>query len=92
MTLAAQSPTIRPQRTIARRRIRNSAPSSQNTSARNAHTPAIDKTFGRALTDPLPNVTGRLEQAGPEVRATVLQEPEFDHETTRQAFVIARRQ
>jgi len=40
----------------------------------------------------LGDVTGCLEQAGLEVRATALREPEFDHETTRQAFVIARRQ
>ena len=40
----------------------------------------------------LDDVTRRLRQAGLEVRATALREPEFDHEATRQAFVIARRQ
>jgi hypothetical protein len=35
-------------------------------------------------------VTGRLEYAGLEVRVTAMREPEFDHETTPQAFVIAR--
>ncbi len=38
----------------------------------------------------LADVTARLELAGLEVRATVLREPEFDHEQTPQAFVIAR--
>ena len=38
----------------------------------------------------LGDVTSRLECAGLEVRATALREPEFDHETTPQAFVIAR--
>jgi ubiquinone/menaquinone biosynthesis C-methylase UbiE len=49
---------------------------------------------GRSLTSyrhNLGDVTGRLERAGLEVRATALREPEFDHETTRQALVIARR-
>jgi SAM-dependent methyltransferase len=36
------------------------------------------------------DVAGRLELAGLEVRATVLREPEFDHEQTPQAFVFAR--
>ncbi len=40
----------------------------------------------------LGDVTGRLQQAGLAVRATTLREPDFDHEATRQAFVIARRQ
>jgi ubiquinone/menaquinone biosynthesis C-methylase UbiE len=35
------------------------------------------------------DVTNRLENAGLEVRATALREPEFDHEQTPQAFVIA---
>jgi hypothetical protein len=35
-------------------------------------------------------VTTRLEAAGLEVRATAVREPEFDHEQTPQAFVIAR--
>lgn len=39
----------------------------------------------------LGDVSGRLEQAGLEVRATALREPEFDHEPTQQAFVIAYR-
>jgi SAM-dependent methyltransferase len=39
----------------------------------------------------LGDVTRCLEDAGLEVRATALREPEFDHEKTRQAFVIARR-
>ncbi len=39
----------------------------------------------------LDDVTGRLEHAGLEVRVTTLRKPELDHETTRQAFVIARR-
>jgi SAM-dependent methyltransferase len=39
----------------------------------------------------LGDVSGRLERAGLEVRATALREPEFDHETTQQVFVIARR-
>ena len=39
----------------------------------------------------LRDVTARLEDAGLEVRATALREPEFDHEDTPQAFVIARR-
>ena len=38
----------------------------------------------------LGDVTRRLEHAGLEVRATALREPEFDHEGTPQAFVIAR--
>lgn len=38
------------------------------------------------------DVTGRLVEAGFHVRATTLREPEFDHETTPQAFVIARRE
>ena len=38
----------------------------------------------------LGDVTDRLEEAGLSVRATALREPEFDHETTPQAFVIAR--
>ena len=37
-------------------------------------------------------VTSRLEDAGLSVRATALREPEFEHETTPQAFVIGRRQ
>jgi ubiquinone/menaquinone biosynthesis C-methylase UbiE len=36
------------------------------------------------------DVTDRLEAAALEVRATALREPEFDHERTPQAFVIAR--
>lgn len=39
----------------------------------------------------LTDVADGLEQAGLEVRATAVREPEFDHETARQAFVIARR-
>jgi ubiquinone/menaquinone biosynthesis C-methylase UbiE len=35
------------------------------------------------------DVTSRLEHAGFEVRATAVREPEFDHERTQQAFVIA---
>lgn len=38
----------------------------------------------------LGDVTLRLEQAGLDVRVTAVREPEFDHETTPQAFVIAR--
>ena len=38
----------------------------------------------------LSDVAARLNRAGLEVRATALREPEFDHETTPQAFVIAR--
>ena len=38
----------------------------------------------------LADVADRLEQAGLEVRATALREPEFDHETTQQGFVVAR--
>jgi ubiquinone/menaquinone biosynthesis C-methylase UbiE len=38
----------------------------------------------------LSDVAGRLEDAELSVRATALREPEFDHETTPQAFVIAR--
>jgi SAM-dependent methyltransferase len=37
------------------------------------------------------DVTDLLGHVGLEVRATALREPEFDHEATRQAFVIARR-
>jgi SAM-dependent methyltransferase len=37
------------------------------------------------------DVTNRLEAAGLDVRATALREPEFAHERTAQAFVIARR-
>lgn len=40
----------------------------------------------------LGDVTDRLEVAGLSVRTTTLREPEFDHETTPQAFVIARSQ
>jgi len=36
------------------------------------------------------DVCNRLEHAGLEVRATALREPEFTHEQTPQAFVIAR--
>jgi len=36
------------------------------------------------------DVTDRVENAGLEVRATALREPELDHEVTPQAFVIAR--
>jgi ubiquinone/menaquinone biosynthesis C-methylase UbiE len=43
--------------------------------------------YEHSLTD----VTRRLEAAELVVHATVLREPEFDHEATRQAFVIARR-
>ena len=39
----------------------------------------------------LGDVTARMEDAGLEVRATALREPEFDHEETQQAFVIGRR-
>jgi ubiquinone/menaquinone biosynthesis C-methylase UbiE len=35
-------------------------------------------------------VASRLEDYGLSVRATALREPEFDHETTSQAFMIAR--
>lgn len=48
---------------------------------------------GLALTSfrhSLGDVISRLEHAGLEVRATALREPEFDHETTPQGFVIAR--
>jgi ubiquinone/menaquinone biosynthesis C-methylase UbiE len=38
----------------------------------------------------LEDVTRRLEDAGLSVRATALRQPEFEHETTPQAFVIAR--
>lgn len=38
----------------------------------------------------LGDVTARLEDARLEVRAPALREPEFDHEMTPQAFVIAR--
>lgn len=37
------------------------------------------------------DVAARLEDAGLPVHATTLREPEFEHETTPQAFVIARR-
>ena len=52
-------------------------------------------TYGAALSltnfrHSLGDVTGRLEDAGLSVRATVVREPEFEHETTPQAFVIAR--
>jgi SAM-dependent methyltransferase len=36
------------------------------------------------------HVARRLQAAGFGVRATVVREPEFDHESTRQAFVLAR--
>ena len=50
-----------------------------------AHGTALSLTsFRHSLSD----VTGRLEDAGLEVRATALREPEFDHEMTPQAFVI----
>ena len=52
-----------------------------------AHGTALSLTsFRHSLSD----VTGRLEEVGLSVRATVLREPEFDHEMTPQAFVIAR--
>ena len=52
-----------------------------------AHRTALSLTsFRHSLGD----VTGRLEDAGLSVRATALREPEFDHEMTPQAFVIAR--
>lgn len=35
------------------------------------------------------DVTSRLAHAGLEIRATALRQPEFDHETTPQSFVIA---
>ena len=54
-----------------------------------AHGTALSLTsFRHSLSD----VTGRLEDAGLAVRATALREPEFDHEMTPQAFVIARSQ
>jgi ubiquinone/menaquinone biosynthesis C-methylase UbiE len=53
----------------------------------NAHGTALSLTsFRHSLSD----VAGRLEDGGLSVRATALREPEFDHETTPQAFVIAR--
>lgn len=55
----------------------------------NAHETGLTLTSYRHS---LGDVTRRLVQAGLEVRATTLREPEFDHETTQQAFVIARRQ
>lgn len=52
-----------------------------------AHGSALSLTsFRHSLSD----VTGRLEDAGLSVRATALREPEFAHETTPQAFLIAR--
>lgn len=52
-----------------------------------AHGTALTLTsFRHSLGD----MTGRLEHAGLDVRVTALREPEFDHETTPQAFVIAR--
>jgi ubiquinone/menaquinone biosynthesis C-methylase UbiE len=52
-----------------------------------AHGTALPLTsFRHSLSD----VTGRLEDAELSVRATAVREPEFDHETTPQAFVIAR--
>ena len=39
----------------------------------------------------LGGVTSRLQEAGFEAYATAVREPEFEHETTPQAFVIARR-
>jgi ubiquinone/menaquinone biosynthesis C-methylase UbiE len=39
----------------------------------------------------LDDVTRRLEEAGLKVHATAQREPELDHESTPQAFVIARR-
>ncbi len=53
----------------------------------NAHGTGLSLTsFRHSLSD----VTRRLEIAGFEVHATALREAELDHETTPQAFVIAR--
>jgi SAM-dependent methyltransferase len=53
-----------------------------------AHGTALSLTsFRHSLGD----VTDRLEAAGFAVRATARRQPEFDHETTPQAFVVARR-
>jgi ubiquinone/menaquinone biosynthesis C-methylase UbiE len=52
-----------------------------------AHGTALSLTsFRHSVSD----VTGRLEDAGVSVRATAVRQPEFDHETTPQAFVIGR--
>ncbi len=55
---------------------------------REAHGTAFPLTSFRHAPD---DVTSRLEHAGLDVRATALREPELDHESTPQAFVIARR-
>ena len=39
----------------------------------------------------LPNLTQRLDRAGFEVHVTAQRAPELEHESSRQAFVIARR-
>ena len=52
-----------------------------------AHATALSlASFRHSVSD----VTGRLEDAGVSVRATAVRQPEFDHETTPQAFVIGR--